>query len=93
MYEMTSCLLYPLTDAGGSVVGPVLSHVMDASTVEMPPPPPLPRFIPVPLNPLPLPPIPALLNSSPHRCYPEERPMNRSNSTGEKADCYGRRLF
>ena len=40
--------LYPLTEAGGSVIGGILSHVIDASTVEMPPPPPLPPFLPLP---------------------------------------------
>ena len=30
--------LYPLTEADGSVVGTILAHVMDASTVDMPPP-------------------------------------------------------
>ena len=55
--------LSPLTEDGGSVVGGVLAQLMDLSTVEMPPPPSLPRFllphrfIPVPLPPTPLPPI------------------------------------
>ena len=35
-------MLSPLTVANGSVVGGVLAHVMDASTVEMPPPPTIP---------------------------------------------------
>ena len=34
--------LSPLIEAIGSVVGGVLAHVMDESTVEMPPSPPLP---------------------------------------------------
>ena len=34
--------LFPLTEAGGSVVWAVLVHVMDASTVNMTPPPTLP---------------------------------------------------
>ena len=34
--------LFPLTEASGLVVGGVLAHVMDAYTVDMPPPPPLP---------------------------------------------------
>ena len=34
--------LFPLTEASGLVVGGVLAHVMDAYTVEMTPPPPLP---------------------------------------------------
>ena len=41
MAENTGRPLYPLTEAGGSVVGFVLAHTIDASTVEMPPPPPL----------------------------------------------------
>ena len=43
---MTKTLGWPLsllTESGASVVGGILSHVMDASTVDMPPPPPLPR--------------------------------------------------
>ena len=61
----------PLTEAGGSVVGDILDHVMDESTVEMPPPPPLPRLLPLPQNlpvtlpPPPLPPIPDLRNPLP----------------------------
>ena len=42
MAETPGCLLSPLTEDGGSVVGAVLAHVMDAYTVEMPSPPPLP---------------------------------------------------
>ena len=81
------------------VVGVVLSHVMDASSVEMPPPPPLPRLlplpqiIPVPLPPPPLPPIPAPRTPSPQRCSPGERPTTRSHSTGDKSDFYGRKWF
>ena len=85
--------IYKLTEAGGSVVGDVLAHVMDASTVEMPPPPPLPRVIPVTLPPLTLPTIPAPHTPSPHRCYPGVRPMTRSHSTGEKEYCHGRKWF
>ena len=48
MAEMSDRPLSPLTDAGGSVVGAVLSHLMDASTAEMPPPPPLPRYTSTP---------------------------------------------
>ena len=36
-----ACPLSPLTEAGGLVVGVILAHVMDESTVDMPPPPPL----------------------------------------------------
>ena len=40
-------------------MGGVLAHVMDASTVEMPPPPPLPRLLPLPqIIPVPLAPPP-----------------------------------
>ena len=42
MAETPGRPLSPLTEDGGSVVGEVLAHVMDASTVDMPPPPPLP---------------------------------------------------
>ena len=61
-----------LTETGGSVVGPVLAHVMDASTVNMPPPPllpqllPLPQLLTVPIPPPPLPPKPAPCTTSPH---------------------------
>ena len=59
--------LSPLTEAGGSVVGAVLAHVVDASNVEIHPPPPLPQFLPVTLPPPPLPPISAPCTPSPHR--------------------------
>ena len=42
IYETPGRPIYPLAEAGGLMVGGVLYHVMDASTVEMPPPPPLP---------------------------------------------------
>ena len=76
MAETPGSTLYPLTETGVSVVGGVLSHVMDASTVEMPPPPPLPWLLPlpqiilVPLPPHPLSLIPALRTPSPQRCSP-----------------------
>ena len=63
MAETPGRPLSPVTEACGSVLGGVLDHVMDASTVEMPPPPPLPillsipQIIPVPLPPPPLPPM------------------------------------
>ena len=66
MDETPGCPLYPLTETSGLVVGRVLAHVMDASTVYMPPPPPLPQLLPIPQNlpvprpPPPLPHIPAL---------------------------------
>ena len=36
-----------LTETGGSVVGGIIAHVMDASTVYMPPPPLIPQSIPL----------------------------------------------
>ena len=42
IYDTFGRPLSPLTEAGGSLVGAVLAHVVDAYTVEMPPPPPLP---------------------------------------------------
>ena len=81
------------------MVGAVLAHVMDASTVEMTPPPPLPRLLPhpqnlpVPLPPPPLPTIPALQNPSTQRRSPGEIPTTRSHSTCEKADFHGRKWF
>ena len=41
MAETPGRLLSPLTEAVGSVMGGVLDHVMDVSTVETNPPPPL----------------------------------------------------
>ena len=55
--------LSPLSEDGGSVVGAVLAHVMYASTVEIPPPPTLPRLLPLPqIIPitLPTPPLPLI---------------------------------
>ena len=37
----------PLKEAGGLVLWAVLSHVVDASTLDMPPPPPLPLLLPL----------------------------------------------
>ena len=77
----------------------VSTHLMDSSTVEMPPPPPLPRLIllpqniPVPLPTPPLTPIPDLRTPLPNRCSPGERPTTRSHSAGEKVDCHGRKWF
>ena len=96
---MHVCLLSPFAEASGSVVGVVLDHVMDASTVEMPPPPtlprllPLPRFIPAPLPSTPLTSIPALRTPSPHRSSPGKITTTRSHSSGEKANCNGRKWF
>ena len=81
------------------VVGGVLSHVMDTSTVEMPPPPPLPRLLPLPqIHPVPLPPnplplVPALYTPLPQHCSLGEISTTRSHSTGDKADFHGRKWF
>ena len=95
MAETPDRPLSPLTEAGGSVVGAVLAHVIDASTVEMPPHPPLPqflpllRFLPVTLPPPPLPHIPSPCTPLTQRRSSGERPATRSHSKGEKADCCG----
>ena len=99
MAETPGRPLSPLTEAGGSVVGGVLSQVMDAYTVDMPPPTPLPGLLPLPqILPVPLPPPPLPLILSPHtpspqRCSSGERPTTRSHSTGEKAGFHGIKLF
>ena len=83
----------PLIEAGGLVVRDVLSHVMDASTAEMPPPPPLSillshtKIIPFPLPPPPLPSKWAPHTPLPQHRSPGEIPTTMSHSTGEKADC------
>ena len=72
IYETPIRLFSPLKKDDRSVIGAVIAHVMDASTVEMPPHPPLPQFLPllqfilVPLTLISLPPILALCASSPH---------------------------
>ena len=91
MAETPSRPLSTSTEDGGSVVGDLLDHVMDASTVEMSPPPPLPQFISVPLPPTPLPPIPAPRTISPNRFSSVEIPTTRSHSTCNKADFHGRK--
>ena len=74
MAKTTGRPLSTLTEAGGLVVGGVLAHVVDASTVEIPPPTPLhillpiTEFLPVYLPPHPFPPIPA-----PHTPPPQRR--------------------
>ena len=85
--------LSPLTEAYGSVLGEVISHAMDSYTVDMHPPHPIPRFLPVPLPTLPLPPIIAPHTPLPQSCSPGVRPMTRSHSTGEKDDFHGRKWF
>ena len=93
MAETPGRPLSPLTEASGSVVEEVLDHVMDASTVEMPPPIPLPIFIQVTLPSTSLSPIPAPHTPLPQRRSPGERTTTRSHLTGEKADCCGRNVF
>ena len=91
--------LSPLTKASWSVLGPVISHVMDVSTMDMPPPPPipqllpLPQFIPVTLPPLAFPPIPAPRTPLPQRRFLGVIPMTRSHSTGKKYYFNGRKWF
>ena len=85
MAETPGRPLSPMTEDGGSVVGVVLSHVMDSSTVEMTPPPPLPRLVPLPqiltvhLPPPPLPPIPSPRTPSPQRYSSGEISTTRSH--------------
>ena len=85
MAEKPGRPLSTLTGSGGLVVGGVLAHVMDASTVEMPPPPPLPLLLPlpqilsVPLPPPPLSLIPVPRTPSPHRRSPGDIPTTRSH--------------
>ena len=88
MAETPGRLISPLTEADGLLVGGVLAHVMDSSTVDMPPPPPLPRSLPLPqilpvlLPPTSLPLILDLRTPSPQRCSPEGKPTTGSHSTG-----------
>ena len=83
MAEMPGRPLYVLTEAGGSVMGVVLSHMTYSSTVEMPPLPtvplllPLHQILPVPLPPLPLPPIPYPCTTLPQLRSPVEISMTR----------------
>ena len=57
--------LFTLIEAGGYVVGYVLYHMMDAYTVNIPPPHPLTRFLPVSLPSPTFPPIPFPCTPSP----------------------------
>ena len=99
MAETPGSTLSPLQDAGGLVVGGILSHVMDTYTVDMPPHPPLPQLLPlpqilpVPLPPPPLPLITALRTPSPQRRSPGEITTTRSNSKVEKYNFHGRKWF
>ena len=57
MSETLVQALYPFTESGGLVMGDFLAYVMYASTVDVPPPPPLPQLLPLPqILPVPLPP-------------------------------------
>ena len=75
MAETPGRPLSSLIEDGGLVVGDVLAHVMDASTLDMPPPPPLPWLLPLPgIIPVPLPPtplhiIPAMRSPLSHRGF------------------------
>ena len=96
MVETPGRPLPPLPEAGWLVVGGFLYHVMDTSTVEMPPPPPLPQLLPlpqilpVPLPPPPLPLVPDPCTPLPQRRSPGERATTRSHSIGEKDGFHGR---
>ena len=91
--------LSPLKEAFESVMGGVLAHVVDASTVYIPPPPPLPQLLPLPrILPFPLPSttlplIPAPHTPLPQRRFPGERPTTCSHSTGEKDGFHGITFF
>ena len=78
----TAWKMYTLAEAGGSVMGDILDHVMDAPNVEMPAPPPLPRFLPVTLSTLTFTPIMDLLTPSPQKSSHGSRSTTRSNATG-----------
>ena len=86
-------LLSPLIESYGSVTGDVLDHLMDASTVEMPSPPPILRLLPLTLPPLLLTPIPYPHTPSPQIFSPGLRPNTRSHSTSEKSGFHGRKWF
>ena len=72
---------------------------MYASTLDMPPTPPLPIFIPfllfltLPISPPPLPLIPAPYNPSPLSRFPGVITLTMSHSIGEKADCHGKKYY
>ena len=91
--------LSTFTESGGSVVGVIIAHVMDASNVEMPEPP---HFLNLfhylyffhflyllfhchsyRLH----------IIHFPNRNYPKVIPTTRSHSTGNKSDCNGRKWF
>ena len=63
-----------LTEAGGLLVEAVLAHLVDASTVDMHPHPPLPRLLPLPqIITVPLPPPPSPLIPAPYTPSPQRR--------------------
>ena len=72
---------------------------MDASTMVMTQPPPLPQLLPLPifhtvnLSTPPLNSILAQCTKSPQSHSPGEIPTNISHSIGEKSDCHGRKCF
>ena len=74
MSEMPGLPLSSLTEADGSVVGGVLAHVMDVSTVEMHPHTPLPQLLPLPqVLPVPLPASPLPIMPVMHTTFPQCR--------------------
>ena len=74
MAETPGRPLSTLTEAGGLVVGGVLAHVMDVSSVDMPLHPPLYRLLPLPqIIPVPLPPPPLTIILDPHTPSPQRR--------------------
>ena len=85
MSETSGQPLSPLEEADGSVMGDILSHVMDEYTVEVPRTPPIPRFLPLPqFIPFTLPPLEFPLIPDPRTPSPQHRflgviPMNRSH--------------
>ena len=73
-YKTPGHPLSSLTEAGGLVVGGVLSHVMDTSNVDMTPPPPLPLLLPLPqIIPVPIPTTPLTPITAPHTPSPHLR--------------------
>ena len=72
---------------------------MDPYTLEIPPPPPLPQLLPlpkfltVPIPPPPFSPILATRTPLSQQSSPGEIPKTMSHSTGDKADCNGRKWF
>ena len=96
MFKTPGRTLSLLTETVGPQVGSVIAHIMDASTVEMLPTLllpqylPLPLFLPVPITPFPLFPIPAPCTPSPQRYSPGVIPTTRTYSTGKNNYFHGR---